>query len=235
VIQTVLLVSVLSCSAFGAGITVTPVPASQTWLEQPTNPLTQVEFAVQNNTATTLILDYALEIISGPPPDDAIHNTGAVSAYTYIPAGQIGYYIYGLFNPGGDPGDVPDPGLNFIRFQIELSPANTLPTSQIISTNPGDFGAFLFAVGGSSTATGPDATVLASLQAAFNNGGTFPANACAPLVNGSLFNGAGVVQGNACATVTVVDTPEPATLWGFGIGCAAVVLGSIRRGRNRRG
>ena len=214
-------------------LTVTP-PAPQTFVEQTTNPLTFVTFRVTNNDpVNTYILDYAAEIITWPADiDDQVWNNGFVSAATYIlpatPANvltgaNVGLYTFGVYNPFGDPiTDCCDNGLNPISFVIEMSLLATFPNAANIATNAG-YGQFVFQTGGSSTGT-EDPVELNLLQNCLANN-----NCPAAIAHGPLFNnGIDGLPDPALTSVTVLDTPEPAT-WCFIIGgCAVLALRKLR-------
>jgi PEP-CTERM motif len=227
-----ILVSVLAGPAFASLLVV--APPDQSFIEQTTNPLTFVTFTVTNTSNTALILDYALELIDSPAEvDDQLANNGFVSATTFLTGanipggGNVGTYTFGVYNPKGDPTDCcGDDGINFIDFYIEMSPMVTAPSAVNITTNAG-YGQFLFPIGGSSTGT-ENGTVLTNLLNCFGTPAT-----CPGVVNGPLLFSNGI-QGNPFPAETIVnltDTPEPATLWGAGIGCALLGVSRIIRGR----
>jgi hypothetical protein len=222
------LASVLASPVLAAPILTVTAQGPQTFVEQTTNPLTSVTFKVTNNDPTqAYILDYALEFINWPAEqDDQVWNNGAVSASTFVLAAtpanilagtNVGTYTFGLFNKFGDPTDCCDSGVNPIDFYIEMSPLLTTPTAANIATNAG-FGQFIFPIGGSSTGT-QDLAQLANLVNCFNVPST-----CAAAVNAGLLfsNGVNGIPFPATTSVTVFDTPEPAALWLFVMGCAYV-------------
>ena len=226
------LVSYLACPAV-ANLLVFP-PPSQSFVEQKTNPLTIVTFSVFNNSPTPMILDYALEAISGPAEkDDQVINNGFVQFSTFILGFGTGTYSFGVYNPNGDPTDCCDSGVNNISFEIEMSPMAIQPSVGSIMSN--GYGTFVFPTNGQSTGTFNPNT-YADLLNCFNNPGNNPNNPCPAAMTETLYsNGIRGTPFPALTQVVVSDTPEPATWWSMGLGGAVLaVLGRPRRKRANR-
>jgi hypothetical protein len=203
----------------------------------------QILFQVHNNTANTLILDYALAVIThgGPDTDDFINFSGAggsnglTSAPLFIGPQGFGIFQYSVDSPADAETPPVDNGVDPISFSIEMSPlpcnpAN-LPAPNNISSQIG-FVAVLSPCAGFSGS--PTAAVLAQLQL-FQNPCVAPAcNPAAPPQANLLYQNVGALLGISTvtgtaptiSTVTVIDTPEPSA-WLTGItGLLILVLWS---------
>jgi hypothetical protein len=206
-----LLLFAIAGPACAGTLNVTPMPPAQSVLEGAN---VSVDFHVFNDTGSNLILDYALTIINGPPPDatdtDNVFFGGGQSFPTVIFNNTAGDFIYNLLDPN-DPTDGPDNGLNNISFYLGMSVWDGKGQPGII-TVPGGLGMFSYNSNGvGSTGTLIPGT-LGILNNCFLNPGTFP-NPCPGIGANQLYTGE--FQGQpfpTVATVTVNDTPEPSTL-----------------------
>jgi hypothetical protein len=163
------LLAVLSTSARAEGVLPLTVPGNVGTLEG-SGPF-QMTFTVFNNTGSTLLLDYALAVITplGPDPDDIASFAGAggsnglASANLYMLAGKTASFTYNVFTP--NPPDGNDFGVNrfdfYSEFQTYTGPVSSLPPQNNISS-ANNFVAF---VAQNSTQFNEDPNAFAMLSA----------------------------------------------------------------------
>jgi hypothetical protein len=222
----------LSASAEGGLLTVTPSAATGAPEGTKNIPVT---FTVTNNTNQYLLLDYAIATITNPSDmSDIIQFSGAggsgglLGAPTFLAPFATGAFNYSVSSPGPPPpNDDSDAGVNPVMFSVEFSPTTLARITQAGLPNN------IFAAVAHGTyfdltpfGTLPNLPVLNQLLTFQDplNGVLNPMN----VPNGSLLYSAAradpnnTYTGQTATSVTITDTPEPAT-WAF----AATALGML--------
>ena len=243
------LLSLLSPRASALGVLPLGIPGNRSLLEG--DPDFTMTFTVTNNTGNTLLLDYALAIITplGPDPSDTVTFAGAngsnglAGAPLYIPKGESRDFTYNLSTPH-DPPDGKDFGINRLDFFVEMHTYTGSLTSLPNPNNISSVNNFVQFVDQNTTSFSEDPAALATVKS-FN-----------PLPFGTtLFTNTdpnslptdGVYVASTISfpgdpnpffdkspRIRVGDVPEPSGLVLLGTS-ALVAIGYMGRGRMRRG